>query len=670
MRLSTYISLGFFLLLPLQIWGDSGRVDSMRRALYDSDVSAAEQADIAFRLAEQFRNHRALDSALHYAQKGLLLSERVGESRRIQYYDQFGQLHFLSKNYLMAIRFFHKGEMLARESGDAVKMAHLRCSLGIAHGAFGAYDQGIEAFRNALTAFQQEGMEKQSLSVQKNLANLYRKMNQGEIAEVLLEKTYEGAKEFGANRLACRTRIMQADHFHGLKQYPKAEVFLADALELAHRYNLIEELDIYLDWAMIHAENGRHDEAMDLMEKAWELSLTVENQRAADKVYGIYGDVYELAGDNGAAIDAYKKAYTTCDSVNDFEQRKHICERLGELHRKMGDFLLADSLAQLAKDIGEQLYEQKRKYRLEELENSAEFDAHLERVEAYQSESSEEQRLRYLWAALIGTFLAGGGWWYYLFRRKKVQHAGIRKQYEQVNVQQQQQMQEKYTQMEEAYTQLEAFISMISHDIKAPLRTILNYLYFISKADDESERLDYLSRIQATTLRINEMVSYVMTLMQMGKSNLPKEKVELEPLLKEIIEDLSSSIDQANGKVITIGEFPTLLGHPADIRHLFLNLISNGLKFARPGIPPLVKISATPSPNGWRIHVQDNGIGMNPDHLAEALKPTRRIHEDSDLYPGTGMGLAVCNEVCKRNGWTLGVDVVDGGGAGFWVETK
>jgi len=99
-----------------------------------------------------------------------------------------------------------------------------------------------------------------------------------------------------------------------------------------------------------------------------------------------------------------------------------------------------------------------------------------------------------------------------------------------------------------------------------------------------------------------------------------------------------------------------------------VNLISNGIKFQKPGVPPEIKITATRMRERMiRISVTDNGIGIQPDHVSRLFKVFERLH-GIEQYPGTGIGLAIVKRGSERMGGRCGVESKVGEGSNFWVE--
>jgi signal transduction histidine kinase len=106
---------------------------------------------------------------------------------------------------------------------------------------------------------------------------------------------------------------------------------------------------------------------------------------------------------------------------------------------------------------------------------------------------------------------------------------------------------------------------------------------------------------------------------------------------------------------------------PATLEHVFLNLISNALKFRRENVEPVVNISAEKRHEFVRIWVEDNGIGIDPRFSERVFRMFERVHEAQN-YPGTGVGLAIVSTAMERLGGRCGVEPNPHGGSRFWLD--
>lgn len=217
---------------------------------------------------------------------------------------------------------------------------------------------------------------------------------------------------------------------------------------------------------------------------------------------------------------------------------------------------------------------------------------------------------------------------------------------------------------------LEQFASVVSHDLQAPLRKIMYFSEALEKQCPvlPEEGRDYLRRIQKTARTMGKLVKDMLNLSRVKKNKPQYTAINLKMLIEEAIQEVS--LDQQSGKrcfeLIDVEQ--TLEADPTQIRQLFINLFSNALKFQKPGKTPLVRVRAQMTLfNQCLITIRDNGIGFNEQYAAQMFKAFERLHSVSE-YPGTGMGLAICERIVQRHHGKIRAEGKVGEGATFYIE--
>jgi PAS domain S-box-containing protein len=214
--------------------------------------------------------------------------------------------------------------------------------------------------------------------------------------------------------------------------------------------------------------------------------------------------------------------------------------------------------------------------------------------------------------------------------------------------------------------ELENYTYAVSHDLKAPLRAIRSFVSFL--LEDYSEKLDeegleYLKRIDAAATRMNEFIEDLLLLSRVGRKFMEIEKVDLNNLLEEIIQDFKPMIDRKNAKVI-VNRLPVLHIQRVWIKQLFMNLVDNGLKFNR-SEDPTVEVSCEEKTDEYLFKVSDNGIGIREEHLNKLFNLFERLHSNEE-YEGTGAGLAICKKIVENWGGKIWVESIFGKGSTFF----
>ena len=220
--------------------------------------------------------------------------------------------------------------------------------------------------------------------------------------------------------------------------------------------------------------------------------------------------------------------------------------------------------------------------------------------------------------------------------------------------------------LEASHARLEEFASAVTHDLKTPLATVASYLQLLERRYQDELDEDAAQFIEFAVngaTRMREMIDGIVTTYgQVGIEGESLEPVDLEALLDEVRMDLSTRIAETDAR-ITATALPAVRGQRGQLRQVFLNLIDNGLKYAGDE-PPRVHISAEPVEDRWIISVRDEGIGIEPDAVDSVFDVFSRGHP-GDVYPGTGIGLALCERIVERHGGDIWVDSEPGVGSTF-----
>jgi PAS domain S-box-containing protein len=213
--------------------------------------------------------------------------------------------------------------------------------------------------------------------------------------------------------------------------------------------------------------------------------------------------------------------------------------------------------------------------------------------------------------------------------------------------------------------ELEQFAYVASHDLQEPLRKVANYTELLARRytgqldANATKYLDYVvdgaTRMQRL---IRDLLEYARVLRE-----APYTLTDMEEVVKAVLANLDMAIQECHGQV-TYDPLPTLQANPLQMEQLLQNLISNALKFRGPE-PPHVHISAVPLPQGWEFAVCDNGIGIEPQYVERIFGVFQRLHTRT-AYPGTGIGLAICQKIVERHGGRIWVASTPGQGATFY----
>jgi len=226
-------------------------------------------------------------------------------------------------------------------------------------------------------------------------------------------------------------------------------------------------------------------------------------------------------------------------------------------------------------------------------------------------------------------------------------------------------------QLEEALREnnqeLTEYAYALTHNIKAPLRAISNYVTFLLEdlADTlEGDPKKFLEGIRASVAKSNKQFADLEALYGIKNHTLNLEAFPMQELLDEL-QFLFK--DRPNGQIIVQENWPVLKGERLLLRQILINLIGNGLKYNQADIKR-VEIGWQKAPeNRFEIFVRDNGIGIAPQYQEQIFHIFKRLHTDSE-YEGTGIGLAIAKRAAQKISGKLHVESAVGKGSTFYIN--
>ena len=218
-----------------------------------------------------------------------------------------------------------------------------------------------------------------------------------------------------------------------------------------------------------------------------------------------------------------------------------------------------------------------------------------------------------------------------------------------------------------ANSDLQQFAYSASHDLKEPLRMVSTYVEmlrrkFAGKLGASGDQ--YISYTVEGALRMErllaDLVAYTHASMDGEEATA---EVEVEEVLEAALGNLAAAISDS-GAEVTHTALPRIRMHNFQLQQVFQNLIANSIRY-RSSEPPRIHIAAERREKEWLFSVQDNGIGIDPQYKEQIFGIFKRLHSVSE-YPGTGMGLAICERLIQRAGGRIWVESELGRGATFF----
>jgi PAS domain S-box-containing protein len=230
---------------------------------------------------------------------------------------------------------------------------------------------------------------------------------------------------------------------------------------------------------------------------------------------------------------------------------------------------------------------------------------------------------------------------------------------------------------------LEEFAYAASHDMKEPIRKI--HLFCDRLKGELNEKLTenqrhLFSRVENASRRMNTLIEDLLTYSTISKGVSNLEEVDLQQKIKKVLEDLEVEIEEKNAKIL-VGPLPVITGHRRQMQQLFQNLISNALKYSKPGQTPQIELCsrivdgsevALPllqqdaQKQYHLIEVKDNGIGFEQEDAERIFHVFTRLHGNAE-YKGTGVGLSIVKKVAENHQGFCWAEGKPGEGATFSI---
>jgi|GEM_PF-1171204 len=230
---------------------------------------------------------------------------------------------------------------------------------------------------------------------------------------------------------------------------------------------------------------------------------------------------------------------------------------------------------------------------------------------------------------------------------------------------------DRTAQLQEINQELEAFTYSVSHDLRAPLRAIQGFSTALY--EDYEENIDelgrsYLLRLNEAAQNLDGLIQDLLKYSRLSRTEIQFKNLDLEHALSNVLDNLDSEIQQKNAQIVLERPLGWVYSNSTILTQILMNLVHNALKFTAPDTPPRIRIwSELVAENTRRLWVEDNGIGIKPEHQKRIFTLFERLH-GAETYTGTGIGLAVVTKGIERLQGRVGVESELGVGSRFWLD--
>lgn len=266
-----------------------------------------------------------------------------------------------------------------------------------------------------------------------------------------------------------------------------------------------------------------------------------------------------------------------------------------------------------------------------------------------------------------------------------LQQTSLREQIQRYTYELEQRVAERTQNLQEANAELEAFSYSVSHDLRAPLRTLQGFTQALQ--EDYGDQLDsmgqeYTNYIVESAVEMDRLINDLLAYSRLSRAEIQIQPIDLSGIVAQALHQLKSSFQERHA-VITVAEpLPLVMAHRITMGQVLTNLLDNATKFVEPNVQPQIRVWAEErggresgvgsntdgSCQQWiRLWVEDNGIGIAPEYYERIFRVFERLH-GVETYPGTGIGLAIVRKGMERMGGQVGVESQLEQGSRFWIE--
>lgn len=224
------------------------------------------------------------------------------------------------------------------------------------------------------------------------------------------------------------------------------------------------------------------------------------------------------------------------------------------------------------------------------------------------------------------------------------------------------------TDLKRTNAEVEAFTYSVSHDLRAPLRGVIGFATILeedyaSQLDDEAKRI--ASVIRGNAAKMGRLIDDLLAFSRMGRQDIVKTRINTMQMVREIVEEVASD-DNANVQW-DIEELPPIIGDLGTIRQVWVNLISNAVKYSGKKEKPCISIGSFRHEGQLAFFVRDNGVGFDENYSSKLFKVFQRLHS-VDEFEGTGVGLALVEKIISRHKGKVWAKAQPGIGATFYFS--
>jgi signal transduction histidine kinase len=219
----------------------------------------------------------------------------------------------------------------------------------------------------------------------------------------------------------------------------------------------------------------------------------------------------------------------------------------------------------------------------------------------------------------------------------------------------------------------------VAHDLRSPLRAIQGFGLILQ--EDYADQIDdmgqeFIQRMVASAERMDTLIQDLLSYSRLGRIDVHLQPISLQAVVQGILQEIDLEIQQRQADITIVDTLPVVRAQRSILAQVITNLLTNAMKFVEDDVQPVIQIWAeefirsgdeAKSTRWVRLWIEDNGIGIAPQHQQRIFNAFERLH-GIDTYVGTGIGLAIAKRGTERMGGRIGLESAEHQGSRFWIE--
>ncbi|MFK8006041.1 MAG: ATP-binding protein [Saprospiraceae bacterium] len=624
-----------------------------------------------------------------------------------------GEAYFKVEKYETSTDYFFQSLTVAKSAGCDSLNFHSLLNLGHSYFWQSEYDSSLVYYHKAMDfgGVSYSLTMKDTSSLFNGFGNTYYYMGQVNKAYHYRMKLLELNKGRGDIQGQANSFYALAELDKEQKQYEKAKEKISLALELYQSLDRQEDVGYCYDMlSTISFELKDYNQSLDYQNLACSSKFGLKSQYHKGYCAHGYGLIYLKLNKLELALDYLNTALAIRKASNQKEETIQTQIALAELKMLMGKCVQAKKILnqclenpilnkvtpvrqnvykkisevnfncgnnKVAYDFQKKYYELRdsveeaiTKNELANLSSIFELDQKKKELELLKKDKALN-KLYYIFICIVFCILIGivgvVSWFF-----KKQYYYNLKLKDHKIQIEKQNKaLHNSNEKLKVANVELENFAYIASHDLKAPLRTVMSYTGLIekryAKVLDENG-LEFLRLVTEGVSHMHQLLDDVLSYSNVEKGKDNFNPVDLNELMTKILQTLEVNIQEQNA-IIRYEKLPIVLGNQIQLFQVLQNLIANAIKFIPEGVQPMIKITVSEKNGKPCIAIKDNGIGIEKKYHDRIFSLFKRLHSSQE-YQGTGLGLSICKKIVQRHGGEIWVESDGTSGTTFYFTLQ